>query len=776
MKKAIKTPIVKTQRHIERLLKLKSIYASLATLEVHGAEDRATILAWKDEFLDSFQVKALHTGLPFTLKTYKYIRLCVMRFLCGIPLPHGSSQFRVGRFKDGLPKAVGKIRHLIHAGDPSHLRVILTVLNYGRTITLPLEGPDTDPLMIRPIIRISHQTEEWEHLDEFRAFVDQWFKRFTKDSLTQEELSPINSSFYLAAKSGPNGRPALASSLWEAGHMPDDMVDLIRDADPILAKKLERCREQFSSYERKEFFPLLYTTKHEVIKDKKGKSKTQRVKVPYAEDSPFKWARLSRLPDKEGKTRVVCLYNYWAQCWLKSIHSVLIKVLRKCPWDTTFDHSSFKGKLQLEIGNSYHSIDLKDATDRFPLSIQKVVISSLFGEKLANTWERFFRMPVGHWDKKQPDVRYGVGQPMGAYSSWPAFALTHGLVLEFLRKKHKLPPKSFCILGDDVVVSNNDLASEYISFLKWNDIPFSPEKTMSSPDTFEFAKRLVRRGKEITPFPTTSLLEYYTSYPNLAETLREAVDRGWFVRKPLSRCAAVSILLNGLKVNHIHMKRITTRLKQYLRYPFGKSLYGDLWEWKSFLESASLPVSCTNWQVYASCIDAVHREVLHQGTSNDLWSFYITGSTRVAEVLQSLSLAPADWSSLELSPIADDITPESVLEEHNPIIGTYFALAMRVRNVMTTMAMAIQFKQDGDCDYRVNDEDYESEIIELIADLKAITTDIHTGERKFRRILKVKSTIMEKTIKEYPERIYNLESTDQEDVELSESKPHELGP
>lgn len=96
--------------------------------------------------------------------------------------------------------------------------------------------------------------------------------------------------------------------------MPDDMVDLIRDADPILAKKLERCREQFSSYERKEFFPLLYTTKHEVIKDKKGKSKTQRVKVPYAEDSPFKWARLSRLPDKEGKTRVVCLYNYWAQC------------------------------------------------------------------------------------------------------------------------------------------------------------------------------------------------------------------------------------------------------------------------------------------------------------------------------------------------------------------------------------------------------------------------------------------------------------------------------
>lgn len=59
-------------------------------------------------------------------------------------------------------------------------------------------------------------------------------------------------------------------------------------------------------------------------------------------------------------------------------------------------------------------------------------------------------------------VRYSVGQPMGFYSSWAVFALTHHAFVEFAA--HRKGYKSFrdySLLGDDIVIWNRDVALEY---------------------------------------------------------------------------------------------------------------------------------------------------------------------------------------------------------------------------------------------------------------------------------------------------------------------------
>jgi len=78
---------------------------------------------------------------------------------------------------------------------------------------------------------------------------------------------------------------------------------------------------------------------------------------------------------------------------------------------------------------------------------------------------------------------------MGAYSSFPVFALTHGLLVSYLASMLEVEEDRFRILGDDIVIRDDALAEKYKKFLKALDVPYSETKTMVSKSTFEFAKR-----------------------------------------------------------------------------------------------------------------------------------------------------------------------------------------------------------------------------------------------------------------------------------------------
>jgi hypothetical protein len=93
-----------------------------------------------------------------------------------------------------------------------------------------------------------------------------------------------------------------------------------------------------------------------------------------------------------------------------------MKILSQLPYDHTHDQGGFLSHLEVDGDNSYHSIDLSNATDRFPLYLQGLVFSVVFGPKVGAAWTRVMSSPL-HVPWSETTVRFAVGQPMGAYSS-----------------------------------------------------------------------------------------------------------------------------------------------------------------------------------------------------------------------------------------------------------------------------------------------------------------------------------------------------------------------
>jgi hypothetical protein len=69
----------------------------------------------------------------------------------------------------------------------------------------------------------------------------------------------------------------------------------------------------------------------------------------------------------------------------------------------------------------------------------------------------------------------------------------------------------YCLLGDDVLIGDTDTAQKYMEIMKNLGIEISMAKTHISPHFCEFAKRLIYRGVDISPFQLSSLKHCNTS-------------------------------------------------------------------------------------------------------------------------------------------------------------------------------------------------------------------------------------------------------------------------
>lgn len=117
--------------------------------------------------------------------------------------------------------------------------------------------------------------------------------------------------------------------------------------------------------------------------------------------------------------------------------------------------------LDLKRGSKFYSLDLSAATDRLPVSLQADILDALGLN--GKVWRQILKRP--YYYESSPKV-YEVGQPMGAYSSFAMLALTNHLIMHcaYLREYGNILPSDtglYAILGDDVVVSDNRLASGY---------------------------------------------------------------------------------------------------------------------------------------------------------------------------------------------------------------------------------------------------------------------------------------------------------------------------
>jgi hypothetical protein len=196
--------------------------------------------------------------------------------------------------------------------------------------------------------------------------------------------------------------------------------------------------------------------------------------------------------DKDGSWKIRWIasplrIHQWA---LKPFADRLFALLQQQPWDYTFRQDQAIPKLQgvLAEGHVCHSVDLSSATDHFPLDLQVSVLRQLNSQPL---WQRavdlFVDLSRGKWYYKKEAFQWSKGQPMGLRASFPAFALTHGLLLHHISNGADV----FAILGDDVVIWDTSVYKRYVQLMQEWQVPISSHKTLSSDKLCEFAGAII---------------------------------------------------------------------------------------------------------------------------------------------------------------------------------------------------------------------------------------------------------------------------------------------
>lgn len=185
--------------------------------------------------------------------------------------------------------------------------------------------------------------------------------------------------FHHTTKRGPSGGHALFGALRDVLSIPDSLVESLRFVGgerfgailDFLRWNNGMIRELQSKIELLD--PAL----------KPSQSGGPKAGVDWWKTT---YRRLSGIPDKEGKTRVVAILDYMSQSVLYPVHTFLFGILKVIPSDVTFNQSAFVEKVRSWGPVEYHSVDLSKATDRFPIEIIKAVLSPIFGPEWVSHW------------------------------------------------------------------------------------------------------------------------------------------------------------------------------------------------------------------------------------------------------------------------------------------------------------------------------------------------------------------------------------------------------
>ena len=194
------------------------------------------------------------------------------------------------------------------------------------------------------------------------------------------------------------------------------------------------------------------------------------------------------------KARVVAVPNVWIQMLFKPLEDYLDKIIRHLTQSCSHNQNRGAYFLQsaLRDGKTVFCYDLSSATDRFPRKIQQAVLEAFGLHDYSDALERICEGPwracysldgVAHdevWS-------YAVGQPMGMYSSFKLFHLTHILLIGYMCRFCKVDPDCFAVLGDDVIITNQQVARTYHSFMEQVGVDISDTKSVISNSLGEFA-------------------------------------------------------------------------------------------------------------------------------------------------------------------------------------------------------------------------------------------------------------------------------------------------
>lgn len=252
--------------------------------------------------------------------------------------------------------------------------------------------------------------------------------------------------------------------------------------------------------------------------------------------------RIGLIQEAGLKLRAVANPGRIFQRVLEPFGKVLYDKLKTLPWDCTFEQNKADSAIsdRLRSGFKVHSVDLSGATDYFPLDLQQIVLQhifvdfpkyiDLFIEISKSKW----RVPKGfpsEFCASDHTLRWTKGQPLGLFPSFASFAITHGiLLLGLLGKEYD---EEFFILGDDVVILDDELYLLYRDALSKMGCPVSESKTISSTKLAEFRSIIFTDNEKVFQYKwrrlsDDSFLDIIRSSPHLYPLLlprqRKVVD------------------------------------------------------------------------------------------------------------------------------------------------------------------------------------------------------------------------------------------------------------
>lgn len=449
-------PMLKTKLALFRLI---VIFLNNHYLRVQQCE------GYIKEWIGIISKRVSTRGAVETIAYVKNIRLCFTRHMCGAPLKESPGS-GVQLDKEGLPIGVPFVK-LFQSHDPYQLRLGFTLLSISRYLS-GWKSPDlstiSDPCKGTKVASYATSLAAITRRLGWTIPVPRW------------------EQCHVTTKSGPNAQ-ALLSSIEDAHLLSESQISDLR---LVGGEELVRLIET-----------------------------SRLVSVPtwlsmFGLSPKGRLAKLSLVKDKEAKCRIVAILDYWTQSGLKPLHDSLMGFLRSLRSDCTYNQGGFRRCLPL-VG-PYHSLDLTAATDRVPVEIQEAVLEAMLGSKeYAAAWRRLIcdRDFSYSWAGGSKTIRYSTGQPMGAYSSWAMFAVTHHAIVRLAALRAGYSPFFwlYALLGDDIVIANDRVAQEYRTILQEIGVDVSELKTHVSQDTYEFAKRWIFRGTEVSAAPLGSLFE-----------------------------------------------------------------------------------------------------------------------------------------------------------------------------------------------------------------------------------------------------------------------------
>lgn len=193
------------------------------------------------------------------------------------------------------------------------------------------------------------------------------------------------------------------------------------------------------------------------------------------------------------KLRCFAAPMIWTQICLEPFKKFLMTHLQLAPWDMTHNqrlHDTTISKA-LASGQEVYCYDLSNASDLIPWDSQEAMLRAIVPQEKHHFIELFKLIAKGEWNFTPTGERisWHRGQPLGSGPSFGSFALWHGLLLLALNGgEHN---DKFFIVGDDVIILDDQLAGFYEQALDDIKLDWSPLKTLHSHRLAEFTGKLI---------------------------------------------------------------------------------------------------------------------------------------------------------------------------------------------------------------------------------------------------------------------------------------------